>query len=65
MKDLKLNLSVNEVNLLLKALGNLPYIQVCAVIEKIQAQANLQIAQPNGNGQHNAEPLNEVTVHNS
>jgi hypothetical protein len=65
MKDIKLNLTINEVNAVLKSLGNLPYVQVCALIEKIQAQANLQIAPQNGNGQHNAEPQNEVTVHNS
>jgi hypothetical protein len=64
MKDLKLNLSVAEINLVLKSLGNLPYVQVCTVIEKIQAQANLQMTPSNGNGQH-AEPENEVTVHNS
>jgi hypothetical protein len=50
MKELKFNLNVNEINLVLKALGNLPYYQVCTLIEKLQQQANAQLTQPNGSG---------------
>jgi hypothetical protein len=50
MKDIRLNVNVNEINLLLKSLGNLPYYQVCALIDKIQQQANIQLTQSNGNG---------------
>lgn len=48
MKDFKLTLNLNEVNLILKALGNLPYNQVSEVISKIHAQAQEQISIPNG-----------------
>ncbi len=65
MKDLKLQLSVSEVNLVLKALGNLPYIQVCTLIDKIQGQGNLQITPANGNGQHDTELQAENTIHHS
>ena len=64
MKDIKLNLNVNEINLVLKSLGNLPYYQVCSVIEKIQAQANLQITNTNGNGHSDSEFKAETTIQN-
>jgi hypothetical protein len=47
MNDIRLTLSVAEINLALKALGNLPYYQVCTLIEKMQAQANLQLTHLN------------------
>jgi hypothetical protein len=43
MKDLKLNLTVNEANLILKALGNMPYSHVHELITKIHAQAQEQL----------------------
>jgi hypothetical protein len=43
MKDFNLNLSINEVNLVLKALSQLPYHQVNDVISKIHAQAQDQL----------------------
>jgi hypothetical protein len=48
MKDLNLNLNINEVNIVLRALSNLPYNQVNTLIEKIQQQAQQQIGQANG-----------------
>jgi hypothetical protein len=48
MKDLNLNLNVNEVNTLLRALGALPYTQVNLLIDKIQEQARAQLSQGNG-----------------
>jgi hypothetical protein len=60
MNDIRLTLSVTETNLVLQALGNLPYYQVCNLIEKVQAQANLQITHLNGNGQ--AEATTDKTV---
>ena len=62
MKDLRLTLTVNEVNLALKALGNLPYYQVCTLIDKIQAQANLQLTHMNGD---TAYESNEPAVQQS
>jgi hypothetical protein len=43
MKDINLTLKVEDVNLVLTALGNLPFIQVHELIAKIQAQATAQL----------------------
>lgn len=43
MKEFKLTLNVNDVNLILKALGNLPYNQVNELVSKIHAQAQQQM----------------------
>ena len=44
---IKLELTVEEVNGILQALGNAPYAQVVALVEKIRAQATPQVqAQP-------------------
>ena len=48
MKDLNLSLNVNEVNVVLRALSNLPYTQVHLLIDKIQEQARVQLGQGNG-----------------
>lgn len=39
MKDIKLNISEDEANLILNALGAQPYIKVAALIKKLQQQA--------------------------
>jgi len=43
MKDFNLKVNVNEVNLVLKALSQLPYNQVNELITKIHAQAQEQL----------------------
>jgi hypothetical protein len=43
MKEIQLVLTVDEVNKVLNALGNLPFVQVFEVIPKIQAQADQQL----------------------
>ena len=43
MKEINLQISLDEANLLLEALGNLPFVQVYSLIGKIQAQAGEQI----------------------
>ena len=44
---IKLELTVEEVNGVLQSLGNMPYAQVVALVEKIRAQATPQVqAQP-------------------
>jgi hypothetical protein len=48
MKNINLQLSIDETNLILEALGNLPFSKVYALIAKIQAQASQQL---NGEGQ--------------
>jgi hypothetical protein len=39
-----LNLSVQEINLILQALGQAPYTHVFEIVAKIQAQAGPQVA---------------------
>lgn len=48
MKDLNLNLNINDVNTVLRALSTLPYSQVNLLIDKIQQQAKAQLGQTNG-----------------
>ena len=43
MKEINLSLKIEDVNLLLTALGNLPFIQVHELISKIQSQATPQL----------------------
>lgn len=43
MKQVNLKLSVNEVNMVIKALGQFPYNQVCETITRIHAQASEQV----------------------
>lgn len=47
MKNVNLQLSIEEANLILEALGNMPFKQVYALIAKIQEQASQQLK---GNG---------------
>lgn len=56
MKELKLTLSIDEANLILRALGQRPYNEVFRLVEKIVSQANGQPG--NGNGQPVHETLN-------
>ena len=48
MKEIKLELKIEEINVILTALGNLPFIQVHELIGKIQAQASEQLSVMNG-----------------
>lgn len=41
---MKLELTINEINLIMSALGNVPYAQVYELIEKIRSQAQAQLA---------------------
>ncbi|MBL8350892.1 MAG: hypothetical protein JNL87_11305 [Burkholderiaceae bacterium] len=47
MQDIQLRLSIDELNLILEGIGNLPFARVFALVGKIQAQAaeQLQAAQ--------------------
>ena len=38
-----LDLTINEINIILQALGNAPYASVCELIEKIRTQAQAQV----------------------
>lgn len=44
-----LDLTINEVNLILQALGNAPYVQVFELVQKIQEQAKEQLPPPDIN----------------
>ena len=48
MKEINIKVDVNETNKILTALGNLPYIQVYELIDKIKSQAEEQLSQNNG-----------------
>jgi hypothetical protein len=39
----KLELTINEVNVIMQALGNAPYAQVAELIQKIREQAQPQL----------------------
>jgi len=42
---MKLDLTIQEINLILQALGNAPYVQVFELVQKIREQAQQQLAQ--------------------
>ncbi len=46
MKEINLQLTIEEANLVLEALGNLPFAQVFTLIGKIQEQAGQQLKPP-------------------
>ena len=41
---MKLELTIAEINMILQALGNAPYAQVFELVQKIQQQAQAQVA---------------------
>jgi hypothetical protein len=43
IKMIDLNLSVNDINLILQALGQAPYVQVADIIDKVRTQAAPQV----------------------
>ena len=45
-QEIKITLTLGEVNQILDALGNVPYRQVFQLIGKIQTQAEAQLQQP-------------------
>jgi hypothetical protein len=44
--SMKLDLTIAEVNVIMQALGNMPYAQVFELIHKIREQAQPQVAAP-------------------
>ncbi len=46
MRELNLSLTIDEVNLILEAVGNLPFHRVYALVGKVQQQASQQLAAP-------------------
>ena len=43
---MKLEITINDVNVIMQALGNAPYVQVAELIQKIREQVQPQINQP-------------------
>lgn len=54
MRNFQLNLSLEETNLVLEALGEMPYARVYQLIAKIQQQTASQLQQENDAGDDNA-----------
>lgn len=47
MKDIELVLTLDEVNVLIEALGKEPFIKVYKIMEKLHLQTSSQMQQPN------------------
>ena len=47
MDELKLSLTIDETNLILEGLGNLPFVRVHQLVAKIQQQASSQLGTVN------------------
>ena len=52
MSELKLSLSIQEINTILKSLSQLPYAEVYGLVGKIQAQAQGQLQTNAGITEH-------------
>jgi hypothetical protein len=59
MQTIQLKISLEEANLILEALGNLPFSRVYGFINKIQEQAREQLAT---NGADHAVENNQIHV---
>ena len=55
MKEIDIKLTTEEINIIMEALGNLPFVKVYQIIGKIQEQAGAQLQAVNG--QATAEPV--------
>jgi hypothetical protein len=48
---IKLELTLEEINVIMTALGNTPYVQVYTLIAKLKEQATPQVSQPLPSGE--------------
>ena len=55
MKELEIRLSIDEINMILSALGQMPYIKVYTLMQEIQQQASAQIQEVNESHNINKE----------
>jgi hypothetical protein len=61
MPEITLTLSVAETNLILEALGQMPYVRVYELIAKMQQQAQAQLsAQPDSDTRSNGPRGEEI-----
>jgi hypothetical protein len=56
MQDINLTLNIDDVNVILEGLGNLPFAKVYTLVGKIQGQAAEQIRADAPNGAPRAVP---------
>jgi hypothetical protein len=56
MQEVTLTLTVAEVNQILEALGQMPYVRVYELIAKMQQQAQAQLTNLEANGAKHSEP---------
>jgi hypothetical protein len=62
MQELSLTLTIEETNLVLEALGNLPFARVFALIGKIQEQARQQLSDNTPSPGTNAADTPPLTI---
>jgi hypothetical protein len=62
MKEINLQISIDEANLILEALGTMPFVQVYALIGKIQAQAGEQIQAAKPSAESGESALTAPTI---
>jgi hypothetical protein len=43
---MKLELSLEEINIIMAALGNMPYAQVAGLVDKVRGQVQPQLQKP-------------------
>ncbi len=56
MQNITLNISIDEANLILEALGDLPFKKVYPLVSKIQEQASQQLSNKPSVKPSNVEP---------
>nr|VFK36495.1 MAG: hypothetical protein BECKSD772F_GA0070984_100230 [Candidatus Kentron sp. SD]VFK39177.1 MAG: hypothetical protein BECKSD772E_GA0070983_100230 [Candidatus Kentron sp. SD]VFK77815.1 MAG: hypothetical protein BECKSD772D_GA0070982_100229 [Candidatus Kentron sp. SD] len=56
MNEIKLEITTEEANVILEALGNMPFAKVYALVGKIQEQARMQLG---GSGGQEDAPTDE------
>lgn len=59
MQDIKINLSIDDLNLILEGLGNLPFSRVFTLVGKIQEQAAPQL-EPGGESRVEAASVSDI-----
>jgi hypothetical protein len=62
MKRINLDLSVDDTNLILEGLGNLPFVKVHELIAKLHQQASAQVVDIKSNTQENSEHSDTIVA---
>jgi hypothetical protein len=57
MQTIKLNLTLEEINTVLEALGQMPYVRVYQLIPKLQRQTAPQLPEDQAAFEHIGQPL--------